>query len=61
MIPAGADWTSAKMLTLSEVCDKHIEWVLERCGGNCTTAAKLLGIGKTSVYRYLERVGRRKK
>jgi DNA-binding protein Fis len=33
----------------------HIQKVLELCQGNRLRAAQILGIGRTSLYRYLKR------
>jgi len=40
---------------LNEVRRLHIQRVLESCGGNRVRAAQLLGIGRTSLYRFLKR------
>jgi DNA-binding NtrC family response regulator len=48
------DW---KPLSLDEVCKIHIQRVLEMCQGNRLRAAQFLGIGRTSLYRYLKRDG----
>lgn len=50
----GDDW---KPLSLEEVCKVHIQRVLEMCQGNRLRAAQILGIGRTSLYRYLKRDG----
>jgi DNA-binding NtrC family response regulator len=47
-------------LPLREVRRLHIERVLEMCGGNRVRAADILGIGRTSLYRFLKRQSRRK-
>jgi transcriptional regulator with PAS, ATPase and Fis domain len=49
---ADAAW---RPVPLEEVRNKHIQKVLEACGGNRVRAAQLLGIGRTSLYRYLKR------
>jgi DNA-binding NtrC family response regulator len=41
-------------LPLKEVRKEHIERVLKLCDGNRVRAAQLLGIGRTSLYRYLK-------
>ena len=46
-----------KPLPISEVRQQHIDRVLEMCGGNRLRAAQILGIGRTSLYRYLKRNG----
>jgi len=45
-------------LPLKEVSRMHIERVLESCSGNRVRAAQLLGIGRTSLYRFLKRSGK---
>lgn len=53
---AGAEW---RPVPLDEVRRVHIERVLEACGGNRVKAAHMLGIGRTSLYRFLKRASRR--
>jgi DNA-binding NtrC family response regulator len=56
LAPAGGDGREAwQPLPLEEVRRKHIERVLESCQGNRLRAAQLLGIGRTSLYRFLKR------
>src|SRR6266852_1866682 len=50
----GGDW---KPLSVDEVRKLHIQRVLEMCQGNRLRAAQILGIGRTSLYRYLKRDG----
>src|SRR5438552_5814263 len=50
----GEEW---RPLSLDEVCAQHIQRVLEVCKGNRLRAAQILGIGRTSLYRYLKRDG----
>jgi DNA-binding NtrC family response regulator len=52
--PDGDDW---RPLSLDEVRKVHIQRVLELCQGNRLRAAQILGIGRTSLYRYLKRDG----
>jgi DNA-binding NtrC family response regulator len=51
----GKSW---RPLPLDEVRRDHIERVLDLCSGNRVRAAQMLGIGRTSLYRYLKREGR---
>jgi transcriptional regulator of acetoin/glycerol metabolism len=44
-------------LSLDEVRKLHIQRVLSMCQGNRFRAAQILGIGRTSLYRYLKRDG----
>lgn len=43
-----------EMMTLKEAELRHIQFVLERCGGNKTQACKVLGIGRATMYSKLE-------
>jgi two-component system, NtrC family, response regulator HydG len=51
----GNEWRPAP---LHEVRRDHIQRVLEKCNGNRVRAAKMLGIGRTSLYRFLRRPGK---
>jgi transcriptional regulator with PAS, ATPase and Fis domain len=42
-------------LSLEEMRDAHIRRVLQMCQGNRLRAAQVLGIGRTSLYRYLKK------
>ncbi len=56
--PAGASGRAAntwRPLPLEEIRRQHIRQVLESCEGNRVRAAQLLGIGRTSLYRFLKR------
>jgi DNA-binding NtrC family response regulator len=57
--PAAADLGDASLgwrpLPLEEVRRQHIQRVLEMCNGNRVRAAEMLGIGRTSLYRFLKR------
>ena len=44
-------------LSLDEVRKHHIQRVLQMCNGNRLRSAQILGIGRTSLYRYLKRDG----
>jgi transcriptional regulator of acetoin/glycerol metabolism len=48
----GDDW---RPLSLDEVRKLHIRRVLELCQDNRLRAAQILGIGRTSLYRYQKR------
>jgi DNA-binding NtrC family response regulator len=50
----GGNW---RPLSLDEVRKVHIQKVLEMCQGNRLRAAQILGIGRTSLYRYLKEDG----
>jgi DNA-binding NtrC family response regulator len=45
-------------LPLDEVRSVHIQRVLEMCNGNRVRTAQVLGIGRTSLYRFLKRSDR---
>jgi DNA-binding NtrC family response regulator len=49
---------SWRPIRLKELRRDHIERVLDLCSGNRVRAAQMLGIGRTSLYRYLKREGR---
>jgi len=53
-LPGDDDW---QPLSLDEVRKVHIQKVLQMCNGNRLRAAQILGIGRTSLYRYLKRDG----
>ncbi|MBL6970745.1 MAG: sigma-54-dependent Fis family transcriptional regulator, partial [Desulfobacterales bacterium] len=36
---------------------KYIQWVLEKCAGNKTKAAKIMGIDRVSLWRKIKRYG----
>ncbi len=55
---AGAGQEAWRPLPLEEVRRLHIQRVLEVCEGNRVRAAQILGIGRTSLYRYLKRAGK---
>ncbi len=49
---------TSRPMALQDVRNEHIERVLEICGGNRVRACQMLGIGRTSLYRYLKREGK---
>jgi two-component system response regulator RegA len=53
---ADQDW---RPLPLSEMRRIHIERVLKTCNGNRVRAARVLGIGRTSLYRFLKNTDKR--
>lgn len=55
-MPVGEAW---RPLPLDEVRGIHIQRVLEMCKGNRVRAAQTLGIGRTSLYRFLKRTNKR--
>ena len=54
--PSPADW---RPLPLNEVRREHIQRVLDMCNGNRVRASQMLGIGRTSLYRFLKRTTKR--
>jgi len=46
---------SWRPLPLDEVRRMHIQRVLDLCKGNRVRTAQVLGIGRTSLYRFLKR------
>jgi len=46
-----------RLVTLAALERQHVAWVLERVGGNKAAAARILGIGRKTLYRMLERWG----
>jgi DNA-binding NtrC family response regulator len=55
--PRGLNGDEWRPLSLEEVRKMHIQRVLEMCQGNRLRAAQILGIGRTSLYRYLKHDG----
>jgi two-component system, NtrC family, response regulator HydG len=41
--------------TLDEMCERYVKQVMQQCNGDALQAARTLGIGKTTVYRYMKR------
>ena len=55
--PSPGDW---RPLPLNEVRREHIQRVLDMCNGNSSArASQMLGIGRTSLYRFLKRTTKR--
>jgi DNA-binding NtrC family response regulator len=55
--PRTAEGDEWRPLSLDEVRKVHMQRVLDMCQGNRLRAAQILGIGRTSLYRYLKRDG----
>src|ERR1700723_738502 len=53
---ASSTWSP---LPLDEVRSEHIQRVLDMCNGNRVRTAQVLGIGRTSLYRFLKRSSKR--
>jgi DNA-binding NtrC family response regulator len=60
-MPISADSSVVKFPTLDEVCDMYIRRMLDLCGGHREATARVLGIGRTSLYRYLRKLDREKR
>lgn len=45
--------------TLAQVKAAHIRHVMEACGGDVGEAARVLDVGRATLYRWLERMSRR--
>jgi DNA-binding NtrC family response regulator len=45
----GSPWT------LDEVCERYVKDVMKRSGGDVAKTARVLNVGKTTIYRYLKR------
>jgi len=52
--PSAAVGENWRPMPLSEMRRIHIRRVLETCNGNRVRAARMLGIGRTSLYRFLK-------
>src|SRR5262249_10621420 len=55
--PGNAEREDWRPLSLEEVRKQHIQRVLGMCKGNRLRASQVLGIGRTSLYRYLKQDG----
>ncbi|KPA11941.1 Fis family transcriptional regulator [Candidatus Magnetomorum sp. HK-1] len=50
-------FSSTKIPTLIEQEKQYIQWILEKCNGNKTQAAKMMDIDRVSLWRKLKRFG----
>lgn len=51
----------ANKKTLSEIVEEAIKHALEETNGDRVAAAKMLGIGRTTIYRHLKKLGKSRK
>jgi len=56
LVRARAPTRSAALVTLAEAERQHIVQVLEACGGSQAEAARLLGIGRNTLWRKLRQI-----
>ncbi len=49
--PSPLEVAQERMMSLRELEDAYIAWVVARCGGNKTRAAEVLGIDPSTIYR----------
>jgi DNA-binding NtrC family response regulator len=56
MLAVGRAGDAWRPVALDEVRRHHIERVLDMCEGNRVRASQILGIGRTSLYRFLKRM-----
>ena len=47
----------SEMPTLEEQEKNYIKWVLEKCEGNKTKSAKIMGIDRVSLWRKIKKFG----
>jgi two-component system response regulator HydG len=50
-IPSAFEVAHERLQTMRELEDAYIAWVVERCGGNKTRAAEVLGIDVSTIHR----------
>jgi two-component system response regulator HydG len=49
--PSPLEHAKSRLTTLRELESEYIAWVIERCGGNKTRAAEILGIDPSTIHR----------
>jgi len=54
--PGSLDSKETLAEAVEEFKKQHITKILERCGGNRTQAARVLGVDARTMFRYLERM-----
>jgi Nif-specific regulatory protein len=47
----------SQLMSLKVAERRHIEWVLNQCGGNKTKACRILGIGRATLYNKMNEAG----
>ncbi len=52
--PLNSNPTANEPMTLDEVCNWYARCILNLCGGHRSVAAEVLGISRTTLYRYLK-------
>lgn len=53
----GQDCGNLHRLVLSTVEEQLVAFALKRCGGNCSEAARMLGISRTTLMRKKNGIG----
>lgn len=46
----------AQFRTLEQVQETYVRRVVRACGGDITTAARVLGMGRATLYRWVDRL-----
>jgi two-component system response regulator HydG len=49
--PSPLEIAKERLLSIRELEDAYIAWIMARCGGNKTRAAEVLGIDASTIYR----------
>ncbi|MGH7818609.1 MAG: sigma 54-interacting transcriptional regulator, partial [Candidatus Binatia bacterium] len=53
--PTASSWSGQPIRKLDEIADEYVLYALERCGGNKSQAARLLGIDPKTLYKRLKK------